>query len=117
MYSVDVTKRQQVEALRFERCALGRPFHAATVTFGPRARASRPHEHADFYEFMAVVAGTGEQCLATGKQPLAAGDVVLVRPRDRHALVGTPPKGMTFVNVAFPADAWRSFIEIGRAHV
>jgi AraC family cel operon transcriptional repressor len=112
MYSVDVTVRHRVEALRFERHALGRPFHAATITFGPRARVSEAHEHADFYEVMGIVAGSGEQRLATGTQPLAAGDVVLVRPRDQHAIAGAPPDGMTFVNVAFPADAWRSFVDL-----
>jgi len=107
MYSLDV-----VEILRFAAHAQGRPFHAATVTFGPRSGASAPHGHADFFEFMAVLEGTGGQRLAIGMQQLTAGDVVLVRPHDRHQIFGTLPTGVTFVNVAFPAHAWRGFIDL-----
>lgn len=108
MYFLDVA----ATLLNFEAHALGRPFHAASVSFGPRAAAS-PHGHADFFEFMAVVSGTGGHRLADGgARPLSAGDLVLVRPRDEHLIYGSPPAGMTFVNVAFAADAWRSFVDL-----
>lgn len=100
--------------LRFEAHALGRPFHAGRVTRSPRLGESGPHTHADFYEFMGIVAGTGEQRLRSGAQRLCAGDVVLVRPRDHHRILGAAPDGMTFVNVAFPADAWRGFVDLTR---
>ena len=104
-------RRQQ---LRFEAHALGRTYHAALVRLGPRAGGSDPHGHADFYELMGVLDGHGEQRVETGTQSLAAGDVVLVRPRDRHAIAGRPPHGLAFVNVAFPADAWRGFLDLTR---
>jgi AraC family transcriptional regulator, dual regulator of chb operon len=102
-------------ALRFEAHALGRPFHAAHVRLGSRGALTGPHRHADFYEVMGVVDGRGEQHLDTGTQPLAAGDMVLVRPSDQHAIAGRSPGGLGFVNVAFPADAWRAFVDLSQA--
>ena len=95
--------------LHFEDCALGRPFHAAEV--GLRGE-SEAHGHADYYEVMAVVDGNGAQLLSSGVQKLRAGDVVLVRSRDEHALRGLGPDGVTFVNIAFPATAWRTFVQL-----
>ena len=104
------------QVLRFERWALGRPYHAARVRFAPRARDSELHAHADFHEFMGVLAGSGEHLLETGTLPLAAGDVVLVRPRDRHAIRGSAPDGLEFINVAFPSSAWQGFLNLTRTN-
>lgn len=104
------------QVLRFEWSALGRPFHAARVRFAPRARDSELHTHADFYEFMGVIAGVGEHLLETGTLPLLAGDVVLVRPRDRHAIRGSAPDGLEFINVAFPSSAWQGFLNLTRTN-
>ncbi|MFC0622870.1 helix-turn-helix transcriptional regulator [Kribbella deserti] len=104
------------QLLRFELSALGRPYHAARVRFGPRSRDSDLHGHADFHELMGVVAGSGEHLLDTGTEPLAAGDVVLVRPRDRHAFAGTGVEGLEFINVAFPSSAWHGFLDLTRAN-
>ncbi|MEQ4206198.1 AraC family transcriptional regulator [Actinopolymorpha sp. B9G3] len=101
--------------LRFEAHALGRPYHAAHVRLGPRAALTGPHRHADFYELMSVVDGRGEQHLETGTQPLAPGDIVLIRPHDEHAIAGRTSGGLGFVNVAFPADAWRAFVDLSHA--
>lgn len=74
------------------------------------------HAHADFYELMGIVAGQGEHLLETGTMPLEAGDVVLVRPRDRHAMRGSAPDGLEFVNVAFPSSAWHGFLHLTRTN-
>lgn len=92
---------------RFENHALGRPFHAALLDMKSR---SRMHGHRDYYEVMAVTAGVGEHHVVTADGdlrvlPLRGGDVVLVRPRDRHAILA----GVRFYNVAFPATTWRAF--------
>lgn len=100
--------------LRFELHAFGRPYHAARVRLGPRTAESDLHQHADFYELMGVVAGRGLHLLDVGSRLLQAGDVVLVRPHDRHAFSGLPPHGLEFVNVAFPASAWRGFMDLTR---
>jgi AraC-like DNA-binding protein/mannose-6-phosphate isomerase-like protein (cupin superfamily) len=104
------------QLLRFELWALGRPYHAARVRFAPRARDSELHGHADFHELMGVVAGRGEHLLDTGSLPLESGDVVLVRPRDRHAMRGLAPDGLEFVNVAFPSSAWQGFLNLTRTN-
>lgn len=103
LYCVDVAQRAE----RFEDHALGRPFHAALVDLKGR---SHPHSHRDYFEVMAVVAGAGEQLVShAGRpeqaQPLHPGDVVLVRPRDHHTIVGP----LRFYNIAFPATGWRTF--------
>jgi AraC family cel operon transcriptional repressor len=105
------------QVLRFESHAFGRPYHAARVRIPARARDTELHTHADFHEFMGVVSGTGEHLLTTGVEPLRAGDVVLVRPRDRHAVRGSAPDGLEFVNVAFPSSAWLGFLDLTRTQL
>jgi AraC-like DNA-binding protein/mannose-6-phosphate isomerase-like protein (cupin superfamily) len=98
-----------VRVNRFDDHARGRPYHAALVDL---RGARTPHGHRDFYEVMAVLDGAGSQDLGTGPQPLRPGDLVLIRPGDRHALAGTDPGGVRFFNVAFPAAAWRAFVDL-----
>ncbi|HWD80080.1 MAG TPA: AraC family transcriptional regulator [Kribbella sp.] len=100
--------------LRFEAHAFGRPYHAARVRISARARDTELHTHADFHEFMGVVSGSGEHLLTTGVEELHAGDVVLVRPSDRHAVRGSAPDGLEFVNVAFPSSLWQGFLDLTR---
>jgi AraC family cel operon transcriptional repressor len=102
------------QILRFEAHAFGRPYHAARVRIPARARDTELHTHADFHEFMGVVSGSGEHLLTTGAVPLRAGDVVLVRPSDRHAVRGAAPDGLEFVNVAFPSSIWQGFLDLTR---
>lgn len=104
------------QVLRFEWSALGRPYHAARVRFAARSRDSELHTHADFHEFMGVVSGQGEHLLSTGTLPLTGGDVVLVRPRDQHAIRGAGPDGLEFVNIAFPSSAWQGFLDLTRTN-
>jgi AraC-like DNA-binding protein/mannose-6-phosphate isomerase-like protein (cupin superfamily) len=104
------------QVLRFEWSALGRPYHAARVRFAALARDSELHTHADFHEFMGVLAGAGEHLLESGTLPLVAGDVVLIRPRDRHAIRGSAPDGLEFINVAFPSSAWQGFLNLTRTN-
>ncbi|WP_146605338.1 AraC family transcriptional regulator [Jiangella anatolica] len=94
---------------RFQEHALGRPCHVARVTI---RGVSEEHLHLDYYEVMAVFAGSGAQRLASGRQPLTAGDVVLVRPGDQHAVVGEGRAGLEFFNVAFSARTWRTFADL-----
>jgi AraC-like DNA-binding protein len=65
---------------------------------------------------MGVLSGRGEHLLETGTLPLETGDVVLVRPRDRHAIRGSAPDGLEFVNVAFPSSAWQGFLNLTRTN-
>jgi AraC-like DNA-binding protein/mannose-6-phosphate isomerase-like protein (cupin superfamily) len=102
------------QLLRFADHALGRPYHAALVGQPSRGAASELHGHADYFEFMGVLEGSGLHLLPDGTQRLRAGDVVLARPGDRHALQGSPPVGMWFVNIAFPAASWRGFLDLSR---
>ncbi|AYY15381.1 AraC family transcriptional regulator [Actinobacteria bacterium YIM 96077] len=101
-----------VALLWFDSHARGRPYHAARVRFEPRSPQSDLHGHADFYEILAVTAGSGEHLLADGRRELRHGDVVFIRPQDRHAFRGLHPDGLEFINVAFPAEGWRRFAEL-----
>jgi AraC family cel operon transcriptional repressor len=105
---------QPVQLLRFADHALGRPYHAALVGQSARVAPTEPHDHADYFEFMGVLEGSGQQLLSEGVQQLRAGDVVLMGPGDRHALQGTGTEGMWLVNIAFPAAAWHGFMELAR---
>jgi len=94
--------------------AFGRPYHAARLRIPARARDTELHTHADFHEFRGIVSGTGEHLLTRGTQELRPRDVVLVRPSDRHAVRGSAPEGLEFVNVAFPTSAWLGFLVLTR---
>ncbi|WP_432825061.1 AraC family transcriptional regulator [Dactylosporangium sp. CA-092794] len=97
---------------RFEDYALGRPYHAALVELRGR---SQPHGHRDYYEVMVVLDGDGRHELSSAHgppavRPLHPGDVILVRPRDRHTIAGA----VSFYNIAFPAAGWRAFEGLAR---
>ncbi|MEV4111195.1 AraC family transcriptional regulator [Nonomuraea sp. NPDC049695] len=97
--------------LRWAEFAAGLPYHAALVPVrGSRRDRPEPHSHADFHELVFVTAGTGAQRVGEAELPLRAGDVVLVRPHDRHEFSSTD--GMRFVNIAFPSERWRAFADL-----
>lgn len=106
--------------LRWVEFAAGLPYHAALVPVtGSRRDRPEPHTHADFHELVFVTAGEGRQVIRGGawgageiEMPLRAGDVVLVRPHDRHEFAATAADGMRFVNIAFPSERWRAFADL-----
>ncbi|MEV0201794.1 AraC family transcriptional regulator [Nonomuraea sp. NPDC050691] len=99
--------------LRWVEFAVGLPYHAALVPVtGGRRDRPEPHSHADFHELVFVTAGAGVQRVGDSEMPLRAGDVVLVRPHDRHEFAGTATGGMRFVNIAFPSERWRAFADL-----
>lgn len=97
--------------LRLSGFTLGRPYHAALCTLGPRSPATAFHTHHDFYELFYVLSGRGQHRLSVGTQELTAGDLVLVRPADWHHLAGLPA-GLEWINVAVPAAAWRGLLDV-----
>lgn len=97
-----------VPRLQFERVAPGRVFHAAVVLARP-GRGVAAHRH-DFWELFAVNGGAGTHLVGGRAFPLTAGDLVLVRPEDEHAIEAAPDGQLHFVNVAIPDRAWRDFI-------
>ncbi|WP_214322533.1 helix-turn-helix transcriptional regulator [Nonomuraea sediminis] len=98
--------------LRWVEFAAGLPYHAALVPVsGGRRDRPEPHSHADFHELVFVTTGAGAQRVGETEQPLIAGDVVLVRPHDRHEFSATAG-GMRFINIAFPSERWRVFADL-----
>ncbi|MFI6602400.1 AraC family transcriptional regulator [Nonomuraea sp. NPDC050536] len=98
--------------LRWVEFAAGLPYHAALVPVsGSRRDRPEPHSHADFHELVFVTTGAGAQRVGESEQPLRAGDVVLVRPHDRHEFSATA-EGMRFINIAFPSERWRVFADL-----
>jgi AraC-like DNA-binding protein/mannose-6-phosphate isomerase-like protein (cupin superfamily) len=98
------------ERLRIAAITGGRPYHATLARLPPGMHGSTLHGHADFYEFMGVLRGRGRHRLQSTVQGLSSGDLVVIRPGDRHAFSASQPEGLQFVNVAFPATAWRRFL-------
>lgn len=106
-----------MQVQQFENHALGRPYHAALIDLGARSQ-TQMHGHRDYYELMVVVGGDGEHHVrpTDGAQrvlPLRPRDLILVRPRDMHAIVGA----VRFYNVAFPATAWRAFVALAKLSI
>jgi AraC-like DNA-binding protein/mannose-6-phosphate isomerase-like protein (cupin superfamily) len=98
--------------LRLSEFTLGRPYHAALCRVSARHTTVTFHTHQDFYELFYVLSGRGEHRLATGHQPLCAGDLVVVRPTDWHYLVGLPPTGLEWINVAVPVATWQGLLDM-----
>lgn len=101
-----------VPVLQLSEFTLGRPYHAALCRLGPRQSATSFHTHQDFYELFFVLSGRGQHRLSVGTQALSAGDLVLVRPTDRHDLVGLPPTGLEWINVAVPVATWLGLLDM-----
>ena len=98
--------------LQLGELTLGRPYHAALCQVSSRNTTVRFHTHQDFYELFYVVSGGGEHRLSTGHQPLQPGDLVLVRPADWHSLVGLPPAGLEWINIAVPVATWLGMLDV-----
>ncbi len=95
--------------LRFDDIAGTLPFHAALVPINGAGRpAGQPHTH-DFHEFALIRKGAAEHCVNGARVAIAAGDITLVRPDDRHVFISTTDDGFELVNVAFPSRQWQRF--------
>lgn len=103
----------ETATLHFATTACGSPYLATLVNLRSHERdRAHLHRHADFYELFYVCAGKGRHWNGEQAVPLQAGDLVLARPRDSHAFAGMAPAGLRFINVAFPAAAWRAFLAL-----
>lgn len=94
------------------------PYHAALVPVPYVDSRRGTHSHADFHELVYVTAGSGWHYLPDHRRPLRARTLVLVRPHDRHSFASRPGDQLQFVNIAFPTDRWRAFVdfaEVGAA--
>lgn len=98
--------------LRLVQFTQGRPYHAMLVVVSPRAASGQPHEHADFCELIYVTAGHGRHRLPAGSQDLNPGDLVLIRPTDRHQILPTSPARLQFLNIAFSSASWQDFLSL-----
>jgi AraC-like DNA-binding protein/mannose-6-phosphate isomerase-like protein (cupin superfamily) len=100
-----------VQILHFENFAPGRPYHAAlSVTRESGAYGFRATEHAhDFYEMLFVVDGGAIHGLNGDATILHPGDLVLLRPQDRHYLRFQTGRHFHYINIAIDAALWRDF--------
>lgn len=99
--------------LRWSEVAGAAPCHVALVPVSGSGPPPLVHDHADFHELFYVTAGRGRHEVHGVARPVGPGDLVLVRPRDRHVLrADAGPDALTIVNVAFPTAAWRAFVEL-----
>lgn len=112
MYCVDMVTR-----LTFDMHAEGRPYYAERARWArtrPPTRSDH-HWHSDFAEIFLVTEGRGTHLLTGDDRSLKPGDLVIVRPRDRHAFSAV--RSMQFINVAFPREAWDAFCVLMRGEI
>ncbi len=96
--------------LRWSEVAGAASCHVALVPIPPSGPPGLVHDHADFHELFYVTAGHGLHHVHDVAHPVGPGDLVLVRPHDRHVLRADPaPDPLTIINVAFPTAAWAAF--------
>ena len=84
--------------------APGAAFHIARLALAAGDRFKR-HRH-DFSEVFWIERGGGTHLVNAGRQALAPGALVFVRPDDAHAFAAGA-EGLTLVNVAFAATTLR----------
>ncbi len=94
--------------LHFDRVAPGRDFHAALAPDFPRRADLVLHTH-DFSEAMYVLDGAGTHALNGADHVLRAGDLLWIRPQDRHGFYVRPGQKMHFINIAFRQGLWADF--------
>lgn len=104
------TQAGRIHAIRLSDEAPGLPFHAAYVPVSD-AR-SELHTHQDFAEILYVVSGRGRHRLDGREAELREGDLVFVRQSDRHAFAAQREPALAFINIAFPAGMWHSFLTL-----
>lgn len=94
---------------RWEDLAIeGEWLHLARFRFLP-ARGSTYHDH-DFAEVFWLEDGACEHRINETKERLGTGDLVLVRPEDRHVLAPVDAAGFALVNLAFDRRVYRDFL-------
>lgn len=99
--------------LRWSEVADGAACHVALVPISPSGPPPLVHDHADFHELFYVTAGRGRHEVHDVAHQVGPGDLVLVRPHDRHVLRAAPaPDPLTIINVAFPSAAWSVFADV-----
>lgn len=86
----------------------GEWLHLARFRFLP-TRGSTYHDH-DFAEVFWLEDGACEHRINETTQRLGPGDLVLVRPEDRHVLAPVDAAGFALVNLAFDRRVYRDFI-------
>jgi mannose-6-phosphate isomerase-like protein (cupin superfamily) len=100
-----------VRRLFFANIAPGRPYHAAlSATERAKAHGMRVTEHChDFYEMLLVLAGEAVHGINGIETPLRAGDLILLRPDDRHYIRFQTGRHFYYINIAVDADMWHGF--------
>ena len=104
LYSNNMAPRH----LRFDQVAPGRDFHAALAADFSRRADALLHTQ-DFSEAMYVLDGAGTHALNGADHALRAGDLLWIRPQDRHGFCVHPGQKMHFINIAFRQDLWAAF--------
>jgi AraC-like DNA-binding protein/mannose-6-phosphate isomerase-like protein (cupin superfamily) len=94
----------------FEEIAPGREFHAAWAAYEGRVQGPKLHTH-DFYEMMFVIEGPGVHRINDQVQTLMPGDLIYIRPDDRHTIRSRPAERLHFINIAYPMGSWLGFVE------
>ncbi len=110
----ELSRSENVRCLRFANVAPGRPYHAAllaTRASGARGFQVTEHSH-DFYEMVFVLAGDALHGLNGVAAVLRAGELVLLRPGDRHYIRFQTGRLFHYINIAVEADLWRNFHDL-----
>jgi AraC family cel operon transcriptional repressor len=79
----------------------GGPFIIARHFHRPDRQCFPLHDH-DFYEVTWTEQGSATQTINGEAVPYQLGDIIFLRPSDRHESVAGP-EGITYINIAFPA--------------
>ncbi len=101
-----------IDRLEYESIAADAVYVATLVTADARRGFDVRLHTQNFYEVLAVVAGEVNHHINGHLQSLSPGDVVFVRPGDRHALEGgQASESARVITVSFAQDTWQCFAQ------
>lgn len=86
-------------------CSRNEACHVAYA--GPSSRSGWSEHTHDFYEVFRVDSGAGRHCCNGTEFPLLCGEVVFIRPSDRHGFAAAASsEPFAIINLAFSRAAW-----------
>ena len=100
--------------LQLDHFSKGKDFVSSITTFSIHSIKAVPlHKH-EFWETFFVLSGSGWHEVNGQKYPLEPGMLLLIRPRDAHAIHTDDTASLCFVNLAFRTSVWTSFLELAQ---
>lgn len=103
--------------LQLDHFSKGKDFVSSITAFSTHSIKAVPLHNHEFWETFFVLSGSGWHEVNGQKYPLEPGMLLLIRPRDAHAIHTDDTASLCFINLAFRTSVWTSFLELAQLEV